>query len=98
MPPHHLCCQVRVNVVQPGYIDTPGERKFNTEDGMQQWGEQYDVPARRLGTPNDIGMAVVFLCSDAAAYITGAVLDVDGGYLCALALPPRGCGVASTLK
>jgi NAD(P)-dependent dehydrogenase (short-subunit alcohol dehydrogenase family) len=42
-----------------------------------------------MGTPQDIGMAVAFLCSDAAAYITGTVLNVDGGYLSAMALPER---------
>jgi glucose 1-dehydrogenase len=80
---------VRVNVLQPGYIDTPGERVFSTEAALQEWPRTYKVPAERIGTPRDIGMAVAFLCSDASAYITGAVLSVDGGYLAAMALPKR---------
>ena len=90
---------VRVNVVQPGYIDTPGERRFSTEEEIQRWAEKVDIPARRIGTPRDIGTAVAFLCSDAASYITGAVLSVDGGFLTAMGLLPRstprsagGCG------
>jgi len=89
---------VRVNVLQPGYIDTPGERKFAREADIQAWGQNYDIPVPRLGTADDIGMSVAFLCSDAAAYITGTVLNVDGGYLCAMALPARGAGVAKTLN
>jgi NAD(P)-dependent dehydrogenase (short-subunit alcohol dehydrogenase family) len=43
----------------------------------------------RMGTPADIGMAVAFLCSDAASYITGTVMNVDGGFLSAMALAER---------
>jgi gluconate 5-dehydrogenase len=42
------------------------------------------IPLQRFGALEDLGGAVVFLCSDAAAYITGQVLYVDGGYLAAL--------------
>ena len=90
---------IRVNVVQPGYIDTPGERRFATEQKIQRWASNMDIPAQRIGTPRDIGTAVAFLCSDAASYITGAVLSVDGGFLTAMGLLPRsaprpagGCG------
>ena len=39
------------------------------------------VPMRRVGEPEELAGPVVFLCSDAASYITGAILPVDGGYL-----------------
>jgi len=42
------------------------------------------IPLRRFGHLDDLGGAAVFLCSDAAAYITGQILYVDGGYLAAL--------------
>ena len=84
---------IRVNVVQPGYIDTPGERTFATEEQIANWPILFDIPAKRLGTSADIGNAVTFLCSSAASYITGSVIDVDGGYLSAMGLPPRKLGL-----
>ena len=47
------------------------------------------MPIARIGAPADIGAAVAFLCSGAASYVTGAVLDVDGGYMSAMSLPQR---------
>jgi NAD(P)-dependent dehydrogenase (short-subunit alcohol dehydrogenase family) len=41
------------------------------------------IPARRLGTPEDIGGAVIFLCSRAGAYLSGAILPLEGGLWCA---------------
>lgn len=70
--------RIRVNVIEPGWIDTPGERQFTTEEQMRQGAAH--LPWKRLGTPEDIGRAVAFLSSDAADYITGATLRVDGGY------------------
>jgi len=71
---------VRVNAVAPGVIDTPMTAP------MVQFTELLDVelahtPMGRLGTPDEIVGAVLFLCSAAASYITGHVLAVDGGYL-----------------
>jgi len=71
---HHI----RVNVIEPGWIDTPGERKYTTEAQLQEEGKK--LPWGRLGRPDEIGKAAAFLCSDAASYITGAVLRVDGGF------------------
>jgi glucose 1-dehydrogenase len=78
---HHI----NVNVINPGYIDTPGERKFATEEQIAQAAR--NLPWGRLGTPHDIGRAVAFLTSDDADYITGSVLVVDGGYRHAMRLP-----------
>jgi glucose 1-dehydrogenase len=71
--------RINVNLIEPGWIDTPGERETFGEDAVRQAGP--DMPWGRLGTPADIGKAAVFLASDDADYITGASLLVDGGFL-----------------
>ena len=69
---------IRVNSVHPGGIDTPMVRHFiPDEDSMAWMGKQ--VPMRRPGKPEEVAEAVAFLASDAASYITGAELAVDGG-------------------
>ena len=70
--------RIRANVITPGYIDTPGERQYATEEQIREAATA--LPWKRLGTPEDIANAAAFLCSDAADYITGTVLSVDGGY------------------
>jgi NAD(P)-dependent dehydrogenase (short-subunit alcohol dehydrogenase family) len=69
---------VRVNAVAPGWIRTP-----RTEPAFGKHNDSLSasLPLRRLGTPEDVAKVVVFLASDAAAYITGQVLPVDGGRL-----------------
>jgi glucose 1-dehydrogenase len=79
---HHI----NVNMVNPGWIDTPGERRFASEEELQQGSKT--IPWGRLGTPEDIGKVVAFLASRDADYITGATLRVDGGFLLGLTLPP----------
>ncbi|MDE0139251.1 MAG: SDR family oxidoreductase, partial [bacterium] len=69
---------VRVNVVSPGLISRPGIEDAWPE-GVGRWGTA--CPLGRLGTPEDIGDACVFLCSDLARWITGAELVVDGGVM-----------------
>jgi glucose 1-dehydrogenase len=68
---------VRVNFIEPGWIDTPGERTFYSEEQIQAEGRK--LPLGRLGRPEDIAAAVRYLVSDQAAYVTGACLRVDGG-------------------
>lgn len=70
--------RINVNAIEPGWIDTPNERKTFSEDYMNSVGQT--LPWGRLGTPEDIGRAAAFLVSTAADYITGAVLPVDGGF------------------
>jgi len=70
--------RINVNVINPGYIDTPGERAFATEEQIAESAKA--LPWKRLGTPRDIGRAAAFLASDDADYITGTALVVDGGY------------------
>jgi len=70
--------RINVNVIEPGWIDTQAERlAFGSEvfDELTA-----TLPWGRPGTPDDIGQATVFLASDAADYITGTTLRVDGGY------------------
>ncbi|MCL6517472.1 SDR family oxidoreductase [Alicyclobacillus sp.] len=68
---------IRVNILEPGWTDTPGERTWYTDEVMEEMGRR--MPLGRMGLPSDLGKAAVFLASDQAAYITGAVLRVDGG-------------------
>jgi NAD(P)-dependent dehydrogenase (short-subunit alcohol dehydrogenase family) len=74
---------IRVNAVSPGSIDTPG---LNDLLASSAAGEQRrkmissSVPLGRLGTPDEIARAVVFLASDDSSYITGTELFVDGGF------------------
>ncbi|WP_419920053.1 SDR family NAD(P)-dependent oxidoreductase [Candidatus Poriferisocius sp.] len=69
---------IRVNSVSPGLIHRPGLAE-GWPEGVQRW--LAAVPLGRLGTPEDIGDACVFLCSDLARWITGVDLVVDGGVL-----------------
>ncbi len=67
---------ITVNVVAPGLIDTDMTRDISS-DAQANW--TANIPLGRLGTPDDIAAAVCFLASDAASYITGQVLAVNGG-------------------
>ena len=67
---------ITVNVVAPGMIDTDMTRAI-TDAAHTDWAAS--IPLGRLGTPDDIAAAVCFLASDAASYITGHVLAVNGG-------------------
>jgi glucose 1-dehydrogenase len=69
---------IRVNSIEPGWIDTPGERAFATEEEIRAGGSK--VPLKRLGQPEEVARAVRFLVTDAGSYLTGSCLRVDGGY------------------
>ena len=69
--------KVRVNICYPGWTDTPGERKFFSEDKIETLGQ--DLPWGRLGRPEEIARGVVFLCDPASDYITGTSILIDGG-------------------
>lgn len=70
--------RINVNAIEPGWIDTPGERKAFDEETIQA--EAKKMPWGRMGTPLDIGRAAAYLSSDDADYITGSVIVVDGGF------------------
>jgi len=74
--------RIRVNAVAPGWIATPLTQALQ-DDAERSRAILGRTPLNRWGTPGDIGGAVAFLCSPAAAFITGVVLPVDGGYLVA---------------
>lgn len=71
---------IRVNAVAPGWIDTPLTKALQQDEARNR-AILDRTPMKRWGTPGDVAGAVVFLCTDAAAFITGVVLPVDGGYL-----------------
>ena len=70
---------IRINAVSPGVIRTPGiEQYFEEQPHVKEQLEGAAV-LNRLGEPEEIAEAVIFLCSDRASYITGQLLSVDGG-------------------
>ena len=71
--------KINVNVIEPGWIDTPGEHETFGAAVLAEQGAQ--LPWKRLGSAADIGSAAAFLCSAEADYITGTILRVDGGYM-----------------
>jgi 3-oxoacyl-[acyl-carrier protein] reductase len=73
------CHGIRVNAVCPGYVPTEMGAGTRTEADVAAWCAR--SPLGRLGTPEDVAGAVVFLASPDAAYLTGQVLDVSGGMM-----------------
>lgn len=70
--------KIRVNVVYPGWTDTPGERKFFTEEMLRQAAS--GLPMGRLATADEIAKAVLYLLNPSTSdYITGTILHIDGG-------------------
>lgn len=69
---------IRCNAIAPGFIETEMTAKLN-DDVVQGWRDS--IPLRRGGTPEDVANACVFLGSDMSAYVTGQVMNVDGGML-----------------
>ncbi|MGP8001988.1 MAG: SDR family NAD(P)-dependent oxidoreductase [Streptosporangiaceae bacterium] len=72
---------IRVNMIAPGTMRTPAwdQREAARPGTLDRLGKWY--PLGRIGTPEDVAPSVVFLCSDAASWVTGSVLVVDGGLL-----------------
>ena len=89
----HAADGIRVNVVLPGTVETPmlteGWAKLRPDRTVEQMRSEVGAanPLGRIGTPDDIAAAIVFLASSEAAFITGAELVVDGGIVNKLALP-----------
>ncbi len=69
--------RVRINTIQPGWTDTPGERKFASEETLERAGAK--IPLGRLGTPEEMAESILFLADPTNEYMTGATLLVDGG-------------------
>jgi NAD(P)-dependent dehydrogenase (short-subunit alcohol dehydrogenase family) len=68
---------IRVNVLSPGHIETPGLSVLMSEE--QKASAAANVPLGRIGTPDDMGKVAVFLASDDSSYVTGVELFADGG-------------------
>lgn len=74
---------IRVNAVAPGTINTERVQQLPNEPGGTEYVEGIKAahPMRRLGEPSEVANAILFLASDEASFITGAILPVDGGFL-----------------
>jgi NAD(P)-dependent dehydrogenase (short-subunit alcohol dehydrogenase family) len=73
---------IRVNAIAPGWIATPLTSALQNDPARS--GPILDrTPLKRWGTPADVANATVFLCTDAASFVTGIVLPIDGGYMAA---------------
>ena len=72
---------IRVNAVSPGTVDTNYHRSFSTPEALD--GVRAATPVGRLGTPEEIADAIVFLCSDQASFVHGQVIEINGGFLMA---------------
>lgn len=70
---------VRVNAVCPSYIDTPMVNDITTVNDKMARRVQKASPMQRLGTPEEVASAIVYLCSEGATFINGAILAIDGG-------------------
>jgi 3-oxoacyl-[acyl-carrier protein] reductase len=70
---------ITVNVIAPGFIRTPALESMLAPDRLRVLAQQ--VPLGRIGEPAEVAAAVAFLASDEASYVTGAVLDINGGRL-----------------
>lgn len=68
---------IRVNVFHPGWIDTPGERKFFTEEQLAEGAKE--MPLHRLGTSEEMGHGICFTLSQEASFMIGSTLTMDGG-------------------
>jgi 2-keto-3-deoxy-L-fuconate dehydrogenase len=75
----HVRQGVRVNAVCPGTVDSPWVRRLVDEAGESLDALRARQPMGRLGTPEEVAQAVLYLASDAAAFITGSGLVIDGG-------------------
>ena len=72
---------ITVNAIAPGWIDTPMFHKATDNDPPRLAKIMGRIPAKSVGDPMDVGMCAAFLCSDAARYISGTCIPVDGGAL-----------------
>lgn len=70
---------VRVNAVSPGVIDTPYHERFSTPEAMKAY--VGGIPAGRVGTPEEVASVIAFLASDAASYLCGETIEINGGML-----------------
>ena len=70
---------IRVNTISPGAIDTPMATSIKQDSKVLE-ATMADIPLRRMGMPEEISNAVLFLASDESSYMTGSVMVIDGGW------------------
>ena len=75
----HVADGVRVNAVCPGTVDSPWVRRLVDDVGESLDALRARQPMGRLGTPDEIAAAVLYLASDDAAFVTGTAFVIDGG-------------------
>ncbi|HEV7684210.1 MAG TPA: 3-oxoacyl-ACP reductase family protein [Pyrinomonadaceae bacterium] len=68
---------VRVNAISPGVIDTPYHEQFSSPEMMKTYAGM--IPLGRIGTPAEVGKVICFLASDAASYLAGETIEINGG-------------------
>src|SRR5262247_2612802 len=68
---------VRVNAVSPGVIDTPFHQQFSNAEMMKNYVAA--IPLGRVGTPEEVAKVIAFLASEAASYIAGETIEINGG-------------------
>ena len=78
---------VRVNVIVPGQVNTPGNEDYTRMNPDAAKATADAIPMGRGGNPDELAQAIAFLLSDAATYITGVALPVDGGKAAQMYLP-----------
>lgn len=78
---------VRVNCIVPGWIETDAATSFTNGDEAMLAAIGNSVPIGRMGRPEELAAAVLFLCSDESSYINGAALPVDGGHVMRIHTP-----------
>jgi 3-oxoacyl-[acyl-carrier protein] reductase len=72
-----LAPAIRVNAIMPGVIETRHHEVFSTAERMQQY--RQETPLGRNGSPEEVAEVVLFLASDASSFLTGALVDINGG-------------------
>jgi 3-oxoacyl-[acyl-carrier protein] reductase len=70
---------VRVNAVSPGVIDTPYHEQFSTPEAMRAY--VGGIPLARVGKPEEVAKVILFLASDAASYLCGETIEINGGMM-----------------
>jgi meso-butanediol dehydrogenase/(S,S)-butanediol dehydrogenase/diacetyl reductase len=81
----HAPDNIRVNVVCPGYVETPMTALFDRLELREIWTER--IPMRRAGSPEEIARVIAFVASDEASFMTGSVIVADGGLTAATGQP-----------
>ncbi len=75
---YELAPHIRVNAVAPGAVDTPATDFIKSNDALLRETVRW-IPMQRMGTPTDLALGVLYLASDASSFVTGKILDIDGG-------------------